>query len=156
MSIHRTLTDSCNGLQARTLILSLSLGSSFLPHPVREIPSLTLGHIIASAQARSYHNFPYAARIAESHRKAFAHTRISINFTLSSNAWNGPAPPSSLSTCPAHTRQLIGLKCSVPFTRPTQTSTTETRVSREMSRGKTAKPLSDIGAAYREACSWAE
>lgn len=140
-----------DSLRARLPTLSPSLCVSLVPHPVREILPLSLGHVVASAQTRSY-----LTPFLSSHRKAFSHTRISMKFTLSSNAWNGPAPPLSLSTCPAHTCQLIGFNCSAPHTRPTQTSTTETRVSRDISRGSTEELLSEVVAEYREACSWAE
>ena len=79
----------------------------------------------------------------------------------------GPFP---FSTAPAQTRQLIGWSSSAPRTRPTHIKRTDTRVSREMSRGSedivdgavlrdagiVGDTMSEVVVVGREEYSWAE
>ena len=61
-------------------------------------------------------------------------TLISTNPIRSSNAVHGPPFP-SLSTLPAHTRQLVGCNSSIPATNPIHINATDRIVSSEISEG---------------------
>ena len=91
-------------------------------------------------------------------------TLISTNPIRSSNAAQG-LPFPSLSTLPAHTRQLIGCSSSIPATNPMHINATEKIVSSEISEGSALDGfeewLGDVGKAAEacvssEECSYAE
>ena len=65
-------------------------------------------------------------------------TRISTKPNRSSNPWNGPPPPLSSSTFPAHAFHLTGFRSSALKTSPAQMKTTEMIVSKETSGGMLA------------------